>query len=74
MDFTHDDLVNMHLILMKSNITYNLFSRFNNLYGSLKKITHDGENIIYIPRQSCKFVINYNCCCQHQHGYYQRCI
>ena len=37
MDLTHDDLVNMHIIPIKRNSTHNFFSRFNNLYGSLKK-------------------------------------
>ena len=43
MDLIHNYLVNTHLILMKRNSTQHLFSCFKNLYGSLKKITHDGE-------------------------------
>ena len=74
MDLTHDDLFNMHLILTKRNRTQYFFSRFNNLYVSLKKIHRMEENIIYILRQCCKIVSNDNYCCQHQHGYYQRFI
>ena len=49
MDLTHDYVVNMHLILMKINMTHNLFRHFKNLHGYLKKMTHDMEKCNLYP-------------------------